>query len=729
MPLLAHTCLVIGGVAYDQWLEAGTLSLENVRGSEPDQLTFSLVVDAPRPPDRAEVLYYEPGFPDPIFGGVVMDVGQPTIGGNGVTYEVSCNDWREQLDAKLLNARWVGLTSGEILVRAVAAVAPQFDTSLVALDGPVVPSLTFRRNGRLTDLLELLSQAVGYVWDVTPTKQLTWGPPGATPAPFGLSDTSFNFGSLSLRVNSDDLATVVYVKGRPQPSSVASVDRFVGDALTSRFRLSGTPYGLNNYVLLQGDFPRGIDAGTWVETDATNPSPPPGHTPSDGYLFTTLQQGVSLAESGWLQVVGGTGTWGQVRLMSVDAYPRGDGRHRYEWEVYVEAAPTEGMFGLWDAANQGTQGGVRYGFSLDAAGEIKAWANGAIQTPTHPSALIYAAGDTIRFRVIPKGASGAVLSVNQNALGGFPASDWVAFLDTNLGSWTSWVVAAVFNKSFNGRVRRIRAFAPLYDMDLTVDGDSLTVGLLGVDEDAGVDALVGVAADVPVLAFFADTIPPNNAEIELIYYEAVPTLVRVPDVAAIAAIRAIENPADDPDGPDGVYEAQIVDDKIDSTRMASFVATQALAERANPQVLIEFETIAPGLRAGQLLPVHTTSEAVGHTINRSFLIQRVSLKPFGVDGEHTRVVQGTTRLRGVDGLFVSLLRRPDVLPQFEDSDGPLDEFLSGADVITLGDAGSLAGPALVGTGTLSLGGVGQFAQDTNTSQLYAIGAFGASIMT
>lgn len=718
--------LLIGGQDFDEWVAAGSLVHTNALGSEPDTLDFRLIPGAPSPATSAEVEYrlLDGAL---LFGGVVTGLETSPAAFLAVGQSVRCSDWRVRVDAKLLNERWVGLTAGQIIVTAFARYAPEFDTTEVDLGGAPIPSLTYRRDGRLTDLLNQLASATGFVWDLTPDKRVTWSQPATTPAPAALVDGSLNFQGLSLTPNRDNLRTVVYVRGRPRVASTATVDRFTGDGLTTAFRLTGTPYGTDQYVVLRGDFPRGIDPSVWSQVDATNPSPPSGHLSSDGYLFTTMQQGATLAESGWLQVVGGTGTWGQVRLMSAEAFARGDGARRFEWEVYVETSGKDGLFGLWDPTNQGAQSGARHAFLFEgASGQVKPYDNGSVQSAL--ATITFSAGDTVRLRVAPGAASGAELWVNKDAVNGFRASQWVKLYTSTAGTWASFVIAAVFSRNFEGRVRRIRVFNALYGASLTVAGVPKTLGLLDVDEDAGVDALMGLAADVPQLAFFADTKPSSGQAVVLTYFEAVPLLLKREDPAAVAALASIENPLSLPTGSDGRVEHLIVDDKVDTLRLANLVAEQDLQANANPEVGIRFTTRELGFRAGQVLTVNITAANSGRDVAGQFLLRRVTTRPTG-PGLYSVEVEGTTRLKGFDSLLATLLRESKTPPNFADADGPLEEFLGGAGGVVLRGIGNLTPPGLVGAGVISGAGAGVFASGPAPGPyLYASGSFGAALM-
>lgn len=724
--------LTIGGVDYTGFVTRDSLTHLNALGSEPDTLSFTLSPLAPLPSVSSEVYYTRHNEVDPCFGGVLVGFPRRIIGQVYQGISVTCSDWRVRLDAKFINKRWTAKTPGQIIVEAVERYAPEFDTSLVDISGSPVTSITYRRDGKLTDLLNKLCDITGYIWDVTPDKKVIFQAVSTMVCPIELTDTSRNFSNLVINVNRDDMRNAVYVSGRPQPAAVLTTDRFTGDGLTSGLRLTGTPYGLDNYIAFEDEFSRGVRPAIWNETDQTNPSPPPGYLPSDGYLDTRDNSGgITLAESGWLQILGGTSVWGQVTEMSQNPQTRGDGNKRFEWEVYVETAAKTGMFGLWNPANQTAQAGASHAFIFDgASGLIKPFDNGAVQTAL--ASVAYTAGTGVRLRIIPKAVTGAVYWVNTDAANGFRASQWVKLYDSAAVSLTLFTIAAAFVFNFEGRVNRVRAYNKLYGVDLTVGGVAKIVGLLGIDaDDGGVDALVGVNADVPKLAFFADTIPTLAAAVVISYFEAVPTSIYLRDEAAIAALKLIENPTNDPNGSDGVVEHKIVDLQIDSKRLANQVGTQDLAENSNPPISVSFETKSPGVRSGQIISVNLTPASGALNISDSFLITQVEDSPIG-DGFYSYQVTASSRLKGFGSLMLTLFKKADAISDFqEDDNSPLEEFINGADTLAFNDSGSVTNPGIVGSDEISITDAGILVDGPSPAgtYIYGVATYGSGLVS
>ncbi len=705
--------LQIAGVAFDDWLEKASLTHVSTFGSEPDSLTFGLVPLgwgglALTVPVAHSIVVANDGSDD-YFGGVITELSDAPDGFQHCKVWVTCADWREAANRDLMNDRFWDRTPGYILAALFEKYAPEFDRSGIDQSGAAIGYVSFRRDSHLTDVLEALSNVTGWVWDLTPDKRILWAPPGAVAAPFELSDTSRNFEKLSVSTNSAQIRNRVVVRGDRYPDTKTTTDTIKGDGLTTLFLLSGVPYGLDQYEVLKADFTSGIDSAVWVETDVTNGSPPAGHLAADGYLVTTLQQGSQLAESGWLQVLGGNGTWGQVRLMTLVPQARAE-RRRFEWEVSPTTTTGEGRVGLWDPNNQGALAGELYGVFMDD-GVLRPSIGGVVQGATTST---YTAGGDFRVRITLKAAGGAIVQINKDATGdtGLPAeervawraSQWVTLLDTATGTAANLTVSAIFNKDFAGRVRRIRAFDRLYSAVITVGGVEKVAGLLGVDEDSGCDALVGFSGGAPVITFFGDTKPGAGVNGTFAFTKALPILLEVRDKVSIAALAALETDPNVPANQRGVRSHYIHDKTLTSVAMASARGTQEVEQFANALLTLVFRTRERGARAGQLLRVKLSAIPGRGAIDNSFLIQNVTTQL--ESGVYTATITATSRLKGAQDYLLELLKlgkRQDVI---DDENSPIEELLYAADELVMSDVGAVGGPHFVAADELVITDLG-----------------------
>lgn len=693
--------LDIGGVSHDaSALTRGSISWVNALDSEPDGLSFVLNAGTAQPAVGSEVSYTIGSTK--VFGGRIASYPETPEGFRSMGYAVNCVDWRSDADRRILNDRFVSLKAGAIIAKLFVKYAPEFDTSLIdQTSGPTIAAIRFGRNVRLTGAMERLAALTGFVWDITPDMEVVWREPATSLAPFNLTDTSYNFNDLALEYSRDELANRITVKGGRYQHSVVTEDYFDGDGYQTLFRLSKVPFTTDQYVVFEDGF-GSLDLTKWVETDVTNGSPAAGHIAADGYLYTTIQQGSALVESGYLQIPGGDGTWGNVRLMSFDPIGRGDGARRFEIDIYAESTTGEGRCGLWDPINQSALAGEAYGVFFDD-GTIRASVAGS----NTGSTLAYTAASWTRVRIVPDATTGAVIQAQTGA--NFATRNWTTLATVATGSLENFTFAAIFNRTFNGRADRAKVFNRLLDATLTVGGVAKTCGLYGVDEDAGVDALIKTTpGEPPLLVFFSDTIPAAaSRNVLLSYYEGLPVLVVVQDDVSIATIAALE-------GNEGTYDGYIEDPALDSLELARARGAQELERVGNPIITATYKTntlIEPtcvDLRAGQVQTITLSGALSGRDVDSTVLIEQVSCRPAGNSAGgivHEFTVQAGSRLKGFQDYLLELLKLNKRGDEAEDPNEIIEELVFQSDTLSFTDSTTIAegtiGPYYYG-GTLEL---------------------------
>jgi hypothetical protein len=722
--------LTIGGVAFDSWLARESLAHADNLTASPDTLDFNLNaingagVRCPKPAVGAEVIYTLPTGTR-LFGGALVSAPQVLQGFNAVAYSCACSDYRIYADRRTLNDQFTAKTAGQIIVALFTKYAPEFDISLVDLTGYQIPSFRCKRSDRITTIMDALSKSTGYLWDINPNKQVIWAAPGTLTAPFGLTDTSRNFTNLQVTAARDQLQNRVIVKGAKYPATTATVDRWNGDGLTTGFRLSKQPFGTDGYVLFEDQF-KGLAAATWNKVDVTNPSPPAGHTGADGYIFTTLQQGGSLTESGKLQVVGGSSVWGASRLTAVVPIARGDGFQRFEMDVYPQDVTGQGRVGLWDPSNLNSLSGEVYGFHFNAGNLVPSEA-GVDKTALVTVTYTAAAGSCIRIRVIPNVTTGAEYYVNTDAANGFRASQWQHLYSSATGAQPTLTQMPAFNYNWSYRVGRVKVFKRLYNFGLTVGGVAKTVGVLNVDTDGGYDALIGTeAGDAPVLAFFGDTIPLSGTNnIVATYYESIPVLTQADDAVSQAAVKALENPGNLANGSDGIYEGYLEDLTLDTLALARQRATQQLLSFSNPLVTATFDTNAEGLKAGQVINCSLTSALSGRDLSGSYLIQDIRTRSLG-SGMYVHSVTAGSRLKGIEEYLIELLMAGKAAQATVNDNSPLDVLVSAYDTLALSDTGSVTGPRITAVDTVTFTDAGSVTNGPLPPYVYGTAQYGLS---
>jgi hypothetical protein len=432
-----------------------------------------------------------------------------------------------------------------------------------------------------------------------------------------------------------------------------------------------------------------LSATTWLRSDVSNPAPPAGHTAADGYIFTTLQQGGSLTESGYLQVVGGDGTDGDSRLTAVIPLARGDGYQRFEMDVYPQDIANVGRVGIWDPTNVGALAGEVYGIKFNA-GTIYAEEAGVQKVSLNTVTYVATTGACYRVRIIPNITTGAEYWVNSNysSTPPFQGSSWVHLYTSVTGSQALLTIVPAFNKNFSYRVGRCKVLKRLYNFSVTVGGVAKTVGILNVDADGGLDAVIGTeAGNTPVLAFYGDTTPANAAAIIATYYESIPIMVQADDIVSQATIKALENPSNLANGSDGIYEGYIDDSLIDTLARGILRASTQLTIFSSPLINATVDTNNIGLAAGQMLPIILTKAISGRDVNTSLLIQAVTTTSLGSGNYKCSIVAGSRLLKDSSEYIIDLMIAAKSLDATQSYNTPLDQTVTATDLMALSDAG------------------------------------------
>jgi hypothetical protein len=680
--------LTIGVTVFDKWLERGSLRHLSALTSEPDTLEFNLIPGAPVVLNGSPVTYQLLGGTR-LFGGVVTgtDRYRAGIGNSSPVYgqKITCGDYRYICDGKLINRRFVEKSAGQILVEILGKelLSVGLGVALINTGTAPIPSIRFK-NIKFSEVLDRLKGLTGFYWDIDPNKNLIFQPPGYLTNPIPLVDGAGVYAQLSQKTDRSELTNSVTIEAARRRSPLATIDYETGDNLKTNFRLTRRPFINKSYIVFKEDFGSSPDNSVWEKFSPNNPSPPAGHIPSDGYLMTTINQGGALAQSGWLQVVGGNSVWGNVRLQSYLQYQRGDGFRRFEFDFSATATAGQGRIGLWDTTNPSALLGELIGVFLDN-GIVRVSIGGVTQTSlATPS---YTALRINRIRITPNAGAGYTVQINQDDLGSGGAtwrpSQWVTLFVGGASANQNVKLMPIFNHSFNGRVDRVRVFNRLGDFAVTVGGAAKTIGLFGEDENSGADCLLrDIDNDVPSVIFFGDSRPALNAAIVFTYYESLPTIVTQKNQQSIQAVAQIE-------GTDGIYQKYIKKPDVETRELAVIEAKNYLDLYSNPVVEIGFTSYNTAFRSGQLVNTNLTIPNSGLAINQPFLIHEVVTESLGSD-QIRQSVRAGSRLKSAEDYLLELLKLGKKLDENLDEFDLLDELFDLDDNINPSDTLTLS---------------------------------------
>lgn len=171
------------------------------------------------------------------YAGLILTVDKNTIAHSIVNYSVSCVDNSHYLGRVLVAETYEDTTVEAIIEALTTNYAPDFTTTNVDADIPVV-SVTFNYIS-VKDALAKLAKLTNHSWYVDYDKDIHFFPKNTELAPFSITDTSANYVFDSLDV-SDDLSQLrnrVYVRGG-EADGEPRTESFNGDDTKKFFKLS-----------------------------------------------------------------------------------------------------------------------------------------------------------------------------------------------------------------------------------------------------------------------------------------------------------------------------------------------------------------------------------------------------------------------------------------------------------------------------------------------------------
>jgi hypothetical protein len=135
-----------------------------------------------------------------IFGGAISQVETITQG-LYITYRITCKDYTQFLDRKLVNQRYEGQTAGAIIENLRDTYATDFTIDNVDCD-LVIQAVTFNRI-TVSQAIQDLAELINYSWYVDSYKDIHFFAKNEETAPFNLTNTGRKHIWNSLRITED----------------------------------------------------------------------------------------------------------------------------------------------------------------------------------------------------------------------------------------------------------------------------------------------------------------------------------------------------------------------------------------------------------------------------------------------------------------------------------------------------------------------------------------------
>lgn len=154
------------------------------------------------------------------FGGLIVSVEKHIEAGQMVVYDVTCSDYRFQLDQKVVNERYDDQSVDLIISDLIATYASTFTTTDVVIT-TTVETMSFNRVS-LSAAIEKIAKATGNSWYVDYDKGVHFFAKSQNSAPFLVTDSNGKYLQDTLKINDDlsQLRNVLIVRGDEERGDV-----------------------------------------------------------------------------------------------------------------------------------------------------------------------------------------------------------------------------------------------------------------------------------------------------------------------------------------------------------------------------------------------------------------------------------------------------------------------------------------------------------------------------
>jgi len=198
------TILTINAVDRTSSIVSTSIRKKDNLNERVDSLSFEVTTHAAKtfvPAINQEVTLTEGGTK--VFGGVIVAISQTTER-KIVRYDITCKDYSQYLDRKMVTERYENETVYEIIDDLITnyAAADSFTVSNVGGASVTVASIAFNRIP-LSECLKKLSKLTNFSWYVDYDKDIHFFSKNTEPAPFSITDTSKKYIYDSLVITED----------------------------------------------------------------------------------------------------------------------------------------------------------------------------------------------------------------------------------------------------------------------------------------------------------------------------------------------------------------------------------------------------------------------------------------------------------------------------------------------------------------------------------------------
>ena len=163
------------------------------------------------------------------FGGTILNIDKTIQDGTILVYDISCVDYTQQLDRKLVLDTYTALSPSEIAISIINEYTTGFTTTGVVACGVDVTTISFNRV-TVAEALTKLASIVNYFWYVDYNKDLHFFPRYENPAPFTITDDNDNYirNTLNIKKDLSQLRNRITVRGDEEEGDVRT-ESYIAD--------------------------------------------------------------------------------------------------------------------------------------------------------------------------------------------------------------------------------------------------------------------------------------------------------------------------------------------------------------------------------------------------------------------------------------------------------------------------------------------------------------------
>ena len=223
-------------------IEWSTLQYSSIITKEVDRLQFFVKKTATKtlPTLGQEVELLEDAIT--LFGGIVIEKNEESLGGLLVGYTIVCKDFSATLDGMLVVRTYTNAYAGDIVKDIIDTYTTGFTYANVPAVTPLIPTIKFNYE-QVSRSFAKICDAIGWDWYVDADKDIHLFDTESNAAPFNITDSNGMADINSATVNSNivNLKNSIFVRGGERKKTLSAsdtYDKYTADGSRTTFQLA-----------------------------------------------------------------------------------------------------------------------------------------------------------------------------------------------------------------------------------------------------------------------------------------------------------------------------------------------------------------------------------------------------------------------------------------------------------------------------------------------------------